>query len=121
MPGSRASALSWVRAYRISETPRMQTTVMVAGNSRLRRCPPRAPRPPARAARATFLAEDALPMARRGYRPTPAGHQHPEWRRARSGVTELVEQRLVAVGDVGGGRPGLDEAAAGRSQRLAAV
>ena len=70
----------------------------------LRRCPPRAPRPPARAARATFLAEEALPMARRGYRRAWPGRQQ---RRP-----QLLEQRLVALGDGGGRRPGLDEAAA---------
>src|SRR5919108_4654631 len=95
-------------------TPRMTISATAPGNSRLRCRGPAERRPPARAARATFLADDALPISAPRYlaeRP-----RREPWDLAGSGASagrppgpQLLEQCLVPLGDRSRRHPALDE------------
>src|SRR5690606_38969773 len=98
-------------------TPRTTIAPMATGNSgcdRLVELPP----PPARATRATFFAEDALPIRPPRLPPgrsdSRAGSLAPA---ASAGRHQRAEQLGVALGDVRRRRPGLHEATAGLAHR----
>src|SRR5918995_4649675 len=93
--------------------PRSTMAPTTPGNSRLRWRAPEE-RPPARAARATFLEDDALPIRVLRYPAAPPAVE-PDGRR--SGGSQLLEQRLVPLGHGRRRGPALHERAPRRTHR----
>src|SRR3546814_407419 len=68
MGAARASAERSSRAYTTSNVPRITTAASIVGKRMFRSPAARARPPPAFAARATFLLDEAFPIAKRRYR-----------------------------------------------------